>query len=87
MARHETSTPPDRRPDPRLACGIQPRQSGLQGTGLVVECEPLGYACSRGPSAGDARARVDAYVTQSSLDTMVRGYAYTRVETDDRTFH
>jgi hypothetical protein len=51
-------------PYPRLACGIQPRQSALQGTAQVAECVPSGYACSRGPSAGDARARVDVCVFQ-----------------------
>jgi hypothetical protein len=59
-------------PDPRLACGIQPRQSALQGTGRVAECVPLGYACSRDPSAGDARARVDAVVFQPSLGIVIR---------------
>ena len=77
-ARYGMPTPPVRRQDPRLVCGIQPRQSGLQGIGRVSECEPSGYACSRGLSAGDARAHVDAYVFQSSLDTMIRSRIYTR---------
>jgi hypothetical protein len=72
MARHGMSTLLVRMPYPRLACGIRPRQSALQGTGQVAGCVPLGYACSRGPSAGDVRAHVYACVFQQSLGIMIR---------------
>lgn len=71
MARRGMSTL-GRMPDPRPACGIQPRQNALQGRGQAAECAPSGYACSRDLSAGDARARVDAIVLQPSLGIVIR---------------
>src|SRR6266403_464003 len=72
MARPEMSLPLVRSRDPHLACGIQPRQSALQGTGQAAECVSSDCVCSRDPSAGDVRAHVDVFVFQPSLGIMIR---------------
>ena len=78
MARRGMSTLLVRMPYPRLACGIRPRQSVLQEIGRVAESVPLGYECSRGPSADDAHAHVDACVFQQSLGIKIRLCIYMR---------
>ncbi len=72
MARRGMSLPLVRSLDPRLACGIQPRQSALQGTGQAAEYVSSGCACNRDPSAGDVRAHVDVFVFQPLLGIMIR---------------
>ncbi len=71
MARCWMSAPLVRSLHPRPACGIQPRQNGLQGTSPAAGCVSSGYACNRGRNADDARARVDV-VFQPSLGSKIK---------------